>query len=243
MDEKFFSGINIGQQRINIGHEEFDAATDARRFVFGLQDEGSKININKAPEEALARLFASATPGSIGAELARATVVWRERQEPFAEFGHQLSGNGAGFGSPEELLLVPGMTPATLMKIKEHVTVYGEGQTNLNTVSKDTLVVLGVQESLAERIVAYRRAVTAGEKPFSSLGDLTQKVGVSSEENAQLQNISTLWGTDAETFRFIARVSDGHGSGEDAKEPSALPGRGVECVVSLEGDVLFLKNI
>ena len=41
--------------------------------------------------------------------LAQKTIEYRSRTDAFEEFGQKLTPQGAGFGSLEELLLVPGM--------------------------------------------------------------------------------------------------------------------------------------
>ncbi len=235
------SFMGPGGTGFQIGHYEMNGQTRELEFVFGFQDEESKINVNKAAEEVLARVYQNA--GQLSEDqakgLAHASVEWRARQKEFLEFGHKLGKDGAGFGSLEELLLVPGMTSALLERLADHLTVFGEGRVNMNTVSVGTLKALGVSESLALRIDQVRQAQLGALKPddasdlkaFNDLGDLTQKVGVSAGEIDQLQNIASIWGFESKTVRFVSRASNGR-----------ITRRGMECVASRdEGRLLFLR--
>ena len=142
-------------------------------------------------------------------------------------------------GSIEEWLLVPGMTLELWNRLKSSVTVYGSGKVNLNTVSKETLMVLGVSNSLADRIIAYRKSVECASSAatcapaFLDLGDLTQKIGVNSEDFSQLENLGQLWGFSPEIFRFVSQASDRNKQGVGA----------VECVIDKKGSILFLKEL
>ena len=245
-----------------VGHLEPAESEGTSNFVAGLEDESSRININKISESVFAKIYAAADSelGSAKAEtLAKATLQWRDRKEPFLEFGHALQGDHSGFGSVEELLLVSGMTSTLWNKLRDHLTVYGKG-INLNTVSKETLMLLGIADSLAGRIVSTREgsqsvpATGAGkstgtetnskDRPFDNLGDLEQKIGVSSEEDAALQVFSSLWIFDVDTLRFLSVTW------VLSKDSPAEPGKtgrwykvGIECVAGLDGQLLYLREI
>jgi hypothetical protein len=227
----YFNGWD--KMDFKIGYWQREGEAGGRQFIFGFQDEESKINVNTADLEVLRRLYQNG--GGLSEDravsLAQVTVERRSRMSEFQEFGHKLGPNGAGFGSIEELLLVPGMDGVLWQKLKGHVTVYGQGLINLNSVSVQTLEALGVNESLAGRIARYREAQASALKPedpsgmivYNDLGDLTQKVGVSAGEIDELQNIASAWGFTSKTVRFLSG--------------------GVECVASREGRVLFLRNV
>ena len=222
----------------------------AEGLVVGMADESARININKADESIFTKIYMgaggeAALNASQAEALARATTEWRDRKEPFLEFGHALEGDHSGFGCVEELLVVPGMTLPLWNALKDRLTVYGKGL-NLNTVSKETLLLVGISDSLAERIISTReggdtssaeegKAKTAGERPYSDLGDLEQKIGVSSEEDAALQEFSSFWIFDVDTFRFLSLTWM---SPEDQR-----PGTGVECVAILDGQLLTYREI
>jgi len=61
------------------------------------------------------------------------------------------------FQVPEELLLVRGMTNDIFLKVKDFITVYGDGKVNVNTAPRLVLRALGMNEVLADKIIFYRR--------------------------------------------------------------------------------------
>ncbi|MBI4432253.1 MAG: general secretion pathway protein GspK [Candidatus Omnitrophica bacterium] len=208
---------------------------------YGLEDQEQKINLNKVSRETLVQIYTvSPEIGQGNAQaLADATIAWRDRKNPFLEFGHHLEGEeGSGFGSVEELFFVPGMPKEFVERVKNSLTVYGSGKVNLNSAPKETLVLLGLNEGLAARIVEYRLSAakdqSGGMKAFKDLAELTLKVGVGPEENAQLSNVSSVWGFDSEAFRF--RVFEDKGDG-------ILPRKGVECLVDHKGRILFFRDL
>jgi general secretion pathway protein K len=200
---------------------------ELQQRVYGLRDEESRININKVPAEVFRRLYTSAEGMTLddANNLAQETVKYRQKNL---------------FASVEELQLVPGMNGAVLGKILPYLTVYGNGLVNFNTVSKDTLLALGIDVSLTSRIVDYRefrrselaQQKNAQEEPFNDLGDLTQKIGVSPEEEKELQNIGSIWTGKSATFRFLSLLNF----------PDGRVRAGFECVADRRGEILFLAN-
>ena len=198
--------------------------------IYGVMDEESKININTISEDIFKKIYASIQDltGGDAELLAKETIKYREQK--------------GRFDSVEELLLVPSATAKVLEQLKSYLTVFGGGQVNLNTVSKSTLMVLGIDGSLAERILEYRETHTKEtreadeseerQEAFTGLGDLTQKVHVNAEEEEQLQNVSGLWGAASNTFRFYAMV----------QTPDGRVRGGFDCVINRKGDILFLAN-
>ena len=210
-------------------------------FKIEILDEESKINLNTAPEGALTAIFMSEDKGMERAQqLARGVSAWRQRREEFAEFGHRLGEQGAGFGSVGELLVVPGMTEELWTKIKDSLTVYGRDKVNMNSVSRETLVLLGLDAALAKRITDTRTELSDGApwKPgqviFSDLNDLTQKVGVSPHENGQLQNLGSLWGFDSQTLRVLST---------GAPKNTGASAAAVEFVLDKKARILYLKDM
>lgn len=75
----------------------------------------------------------------------------------------------------EELLLVRGMSPDVFKRLRDHLTVYGDGKINVNSASKLTLASLSEQmdDALAEVIMNRRRL-----KPFESVAELRDLPGM-----------------------------------------------------------------
>ena len=135
--------------------------------------EGERIDLNRADEAELDRL-----PG-VGPSTARAIVAARE--------------GGAVFRSPEDLLIVSGIGPATLERIRAHASVDDpprgggrpisesgsggrapESLIDLNRADAEALETLpGIGPALAERIVSVRK-----EHMFTSLEDVQRVQGV-----------------------------------------------------------------
>jgi general secretion pathway protein K len=87
-----------------------------------IQDESGKINLNTAPKDVLASLFASAgLERGDAAALADRIVA---RQTPAGAPNAHIA-----FRAPDELLAVPRMTPALLARIEPLITVYGKAPT------------------------------------------------------------------------------------------------------------------
>lgn len=105
------------------------------KFIYTQVDEESKININTAGEEVLSRL-----PG-MNEEIVKALV--KARKNPF-----QLK---------EEILLVPGITKEIFEQFKDFITVYSQGEVNINTAPREVLMVLGMDEELIKIIENYRK--------------------------------------------------------------------------------------
>jgi general secretion pathway protein K len=144
-----------------------------------LQDEGGKVDLNAAPIELIAGLFASLGIDDAAA-LAQAIVDRRaayssnvtpvRRSAP----GNFVNGFGSGnavfdmrllpFATVAELRLVPGMTRAAYDRVRPFVTVYSTGaKVNPLTASREVLLgVPGVSPQDVEFLIASRQAVAAG---------------------------------------------------------------------------------
>jgi len=128
----------------------------AGRPMLGMMDEERRININMASQELLEALLDvnGITEGS--KEIARSIRAWRgdvkgidpalllDEDRYYEALGTPYSRKGAPFETIEELLLVRGMDRAKLSKIKETVTIFGEGKVNLNTADEKVLRALGL---------------------------------------------------------------------------------------------------
>lgn len=96
-----------------------------------LSDEESRLDVRTASAAALAALFTVAAdlPPRQAETLARAVESWLDASsEPPAAL--------------EQLLAVPGLSPALLECIKPHATVHGLGRVNVNTVGEPVLQAL-----------------------------------------------------------------------------------------------------
>jgi competence ComEA-like helix-hairpin-helix protein len=147
--------------------------------------EGETIDPNEADDVELDRL-----PG-VGPSTARAIVAARE--------------GGTVFRTPEDLLAVPGIGPASLARIRDRLDLSKApparsprraaaggratpGRVDLNRADVDALQTLpGIGPAIAERIVAARK-----EQMFTSVEDLTRVRGVGPATVERLRPLATV---------------------------------------------------
>jgi len=137
---------------------------------YALIDETRKVNINLADRARLERLFRIiAGLGEMEAQgLAASIIDWRDEDSMLSvPFGSAEDRDYTGDEYPyeakdsalevlDEILLVNGMTMVVYEKIKDYVTIYGEGRININTAPKEVFLILGVDDYLADLICLYR---------------------------------------------------------------------------------------
>ena len=143
---------------------------------FGVVDEESRININKADKKLLETLFRVVGKADAiqAASLAAGVIDWRDTDDEVGEGGAEggfYAGKQPGYKCPNddfktsyELLLVNGMTSDIYDKIQGVVTVYGAGKVNLNTAERAVIAVLAesagadavVADGLAAKIEGFR---------------------------------------------------------------------------------------
>ena len=136
---------------------------------YGMVDEERKININMASQKIIERLFRVAE----GLEIDKAHIIassivdWRDSNNNPLESGAEDSFYGqleipyeckdSNFQVLEELLLVRGMTDDIFQKIKDFITIYGDGKVNINTASYEVLYALSTNSVLVNKVIDYRK--------------------------------------------------------------------------------------
>jgi Helix-hairpin-helix motif len=113
--------------------------------IYYIVDEDSRINVNTAPADVLARLP--------GLDMDLATAITGSPLRPFK--------------LKEELLLIEDITPEIYDGIKDFITVNSQGQVNINTAGPEVLTALGFDNDLIEVIKEFR----AGEDQIEDTGD------------------------------------------------------------------------
>ncbi len=165
-----FKEKKLGDGFFSVTHTQTDSKLGQIR-TFGILDEERKININTASKEILMRL-PDATE-----EIVDAVIDWRdtnsaaEREGAEKDYYERLDIPYPAKDGPlealEELLLVKNFTKEIFNKWKELLTVYGNGKVNVNTASEEVLKVLGFDDELIQKILAFRR----GADGESATGD------------------------------------------------------------------------
>ncbi len=118
-------------------------------YKYFYEDESSKINLNTAKKEIIENL-----PG-MDEDLAEAVV----------------NSNRKPFKVKEEVLLVEGITPEIYSKFKKFVTVYGDGKININTVTSEILMILGLEQEFIELLMRFRSEYVGDDEEKGTADD------------------------------------------------------------------------
>ncbi|MFH1593562.1 MAG: hypothetical protein ABID09_02565 [Candidatus Omnitrophota bacterium] len=207
-----FKDRRIGEGRFSVLYNYLDEESRSPGVRYGLIDEERKININTMDRAALQRLFKIV----LGAdeieqqELAASIIDWRDGDseltiplgsgEDFYYRGLRYSyeAKDAEFEVLDELLLVKGVTGDVYAKIKDYITIYGDGKVNINTAEREVLFALGLHAGLVSKILIFRRgedgiSATSDDNVFNNTSDivprLSQHQHLSASEVAELTMI------------------------------------------------------
>lgn len=161
--------VKFGEAVCDIGYE------NEGQKIYGVTDEESRINLNRADLATITRLVATVLVlGKAEAEdLARAIVDWREElpiemqgfysQDYYSQLEFPYAPKHRPYERLEELLLVRGMDQDRYARLKDYVTIYGLGAVNINTASRPVLAALGMSESLIVKILSARSGMDGQE--------------------------------------------------------------------------------
>ncbi len=216
-----FKEIFLGDGKFSVSFE-----VDSGETWFGMVDEESKININRCNARIMARLFNLLGLEELeGQDLAESIVDWRDADSALSGPGGaedsyyrmlpvSYEAKDAQFQTIDELLLVKGVSENNFPKIRKYITIYGNGQVNINTAGKLVLMALGFSENVVERIIAYRNgkdglAATADDNFFQDTSDIAGKINdtgnLSQAEQAQINNIISEGLITTESANFMVR--------------------------------------
>lgn len=188
--EESFQKITIGENVSAFSSVQYTyLENDEEKTRYGMRDEESKLNINKANQAALASLLRAcgAEDGSdVSAdELAKNIFIWigklPDDTDKIYEEGLGYPAKGTTFTSCEELVLVKGITPQIYQKILPYVSIYAADKVNANTVLAPVLTALlsanaqlkDNAEDISRQIVSLRVDV-----PFASIDEIKNKLAI-----------------------------------------------------------------
>ncbi len=190
------------------------------RYAVSFSDAGAALNLNRATEEELRRLFVALRMDFGKADrLAQAIMDWRdaddlhrargaERQD-YLDAGAVVLSENRPFDRLGELRHVMGMTREAYDLIRPHLTLLGSGQINLNAAARPVLLALPGMTEHSVAVVLRRRT---GSQPLRSLIELTNELPV--EPRAVLQaNLTDLQARAAFETREIVARSEGWAEG------------------------------
>ena len=192
--EEDFKDIKFMDGQYNIEYDFLENIWNRKDKKYGVIDENRKININKAVSPILVNLFSII--GGLDIEnankLANAVIDWRDDDDNLYGYKEEISESldyindryaytpkNEEFVTLEEVLLVKGMDISTYLKVRDYITVYSEGQININTASREVLLTVGLDNDLVDKIVEYRSGANRVE------GDLDDNVFTDSANIAQ----------------------------------------------------------
>jgi general secretion pathway protein K len=214
---------NSGYQQ---GQRSIEWTSGPNRITVELCDEAGKIDLNKASDTVLLRLFMA-----LGLEFTDARALtdavedWRDPDSETRPLGAEDSyyltlpqpyrAANADFRSVEELLLVRGVTQdlyygryivhddgtvERLPGLEDCLTVFGTGQAvNINYAPYPVLMALpGMQAQVANYIIAGRQ-----QKPFVAVSDITREFPVS----LGAESISSMSAQTSINVSLVARAT------------------------------------
>jgi general secretion pathway protein K len=226
-NEEFFKQIPLGDGYFTVSYslqqavQQESGQEQSQLTLYGVMDENSKININKVPVQILQTLLeqAAAVETEEAADIANAIMDWRDvdvitspggaEDNYYEHLDKPYSCKDGQLQVLQELLLVKGMTQEIYTQLEPFITIYGEGQVNINTVDAATLVALGLSSDLAQRIIEFRRGDdgmegTEDDNIFKTVGEIRNIGSLFTNEAEQINRLTSLnvLSVKSNTFRI-----------------------------------------
>jgi hypothetical protein len=126
-------------------------------------------------------------------------------------------------------------------KIKQFITIYGNGVVNINTASGYVLLALGIDEILIDKIIAYRQgddeiAGTADDNIFDISSNivavLSQSYSLSPDEVSTLSNLVSGGALGTNSYNFMIR----------SRARIANMKKEIVCIVNKEGKIISWRE-
>jgi type II secretory pathway component PulK len=255
-DVMVFKNVSVGDGQFSVSYDVPNEKSELTETRYGLVDEESKININKADQFLLRRLFKIALDFNDGKaqQLAAAIVDWRDsdsqlsvplgsaEDSDYRALKYPYESKDAEFEVPDELLLVKDMDEELFAKLKGLITIYGSGKININTAPSAVLLCLGLGASTVNKIMAFRYGDdnilgTEDDGVFVNHAEIVPKLSrfqpLSDSEAAELSQAANQYLVVKSTIfsaRSIAKVAGGRGTAE------------VICFIDRDGNILYWQE-
>ena len=252
-----FKDIKVGIGKCSV-YYEFINTEGEREQRFGLVDEERKININRAELPVIKRLIKQVLDydDTKASDLAASIVDWRDsdsflsipigsaEDSYYQNLKEPYDCKNYNFQVFRELLLVKGVDEQVFRKLRDFITIFGNGCVNINTASKEVLIALGIDEKIIEKIFLFR----AGEDkkldtqddnifdvPANIVAHLSQLVSLSVDEATSLSNLVAKGSVCTYSYNFMVKSHASIG------ETSLT--RMVISVVNKDGQVLYWEEV
>ena len=206
-----FKEIEVGRGTFTVSYDYLNSLSRIREVRYGIIDEERKVNINKAGRKVIERLLKICGIDEMKAQNLSASIVdWRDGDSelsiPFGSaedryyrnLSEPYEAKDADFEILDEIFLVREMTKEIFDKVKDFITVYGEGKININTAASEVLLSLGLYERVVEKIVLFRCGqdlleATADDNIFDSHSNVVAKLSQFCSLNiGEVANLSNL---------------------------------------------------
>ncbi len=237
-----FRQIPVGDGMVDISYLNYDYGPSDGEVMYGLEDEAGKLNVNTASLDELRSLF-MLTAGlhfDEAQDLAMALIDWREPAEQdlvgfygdeyYANLNFPYEPKGAPLEILEEVLLVKGMNPDVFGRVRDFLTVVGDGKVNLNTASRPVLLALGMSPEVVDTVIYGRHgpdllAATDDDYIFVDSGAslyLADFFPLSAEQLAQIDQLYVQKKITTHSRFFRAKAKAVLADGKEARRIDAV---------------------
>jgi|GEM_PF-4815006 len=169
--------------------------TEEGQSSYILEDETAKLNINRCPVDILKNLLrlAAHMDEAHAWSLAGAIVDYRDPDDLNVLTGVDQERRGAReplknapFELLPEVLNVDGMDKEFYSLIEKYITIYGNGEININRAEPEVLRAMEMPEGLIQKVIGYREGSdhevgTDDDGLFLSKEEIVPKLGSASE--------------------------------------------------------------
>jgi len=253
-DPYVFKEIALGDGRVDIRYDFFDDSAGQTKVRYGLIDEERKINVNIVDAEVMERLFkvVLGVDEVHAQDLAASIVDWRDAdselstpvgsaEDPYYRnlADSPYEAKDAPLEGMDELRLIKGVDVNSMEKLKDYLTVFGDGKININTAPKAVLLAVGMSTYLADKVMSYRFGKdgvlgTEDDNVFdlyaNIVPNLSQFVSLSDSEVADLSRIADQF-LKVQSENFMARAVANLNNRRNTTE--------IVAVFNRSGDILY----
>lgn len=203
--EPLFNDFPLGNGTFTLKYNQAD--TD----YYGMQDESSKLNINKlldndsqpidARKKEFQNLIERVLNSSDPETMVTNFIDWIDQDNKDVTFHNgEIQAKNSCLDRLEELTMVEGFSIEDINKLSDYITIYTDGSININTAPQEVLSSLccdtdgnSLGNKAAEEIIAYRNsAENAGVKPIENIDALLTSKIISAKEKEILDSRSAV---------------------------------------------------
>ena len=221
-----FQEGQLGHGQFRVSYDYFEKFSNSPKQRFGIVDEESKLNINVAERYELVRLMEQVLP--VNDEyvqlVADAIIEWRElgqkeltgfySDDYYANLQYPYGIKHVEFEILEELLMVRGINQDVFSHLKPFITIYGDGRVNINTVSNEVLYAMGLDQSVADKVITVRSGADGREwtaddfifrKTYDVASDVLKVEKLSIDEVKQIDFLNTAKKIRTDSYYYAIR--------------------------------------